>query len=95
MHKNYLDGVGNYDEYAAMLGDTAKALGASYYDFNLCRDEYLKLEDEDFLDLSHLNKDGAEKFSRVFGSFFGGSIDENRLFHASYEEKRTYEEGAK
>lgn len=95
MNERYLDGVGNYDEYVSMLKDTAAEVGASYHDFNLCRDEYLDLDDGDFLDLGHLNREGAEKFSRVFGSFYGGNIDEDRLFFDSYEEKKASEEGAK
>lgn len=95
MNDRYLDGVGNYDEYIDMLRVTAEEMGASYYDFNLCRDEHLKLEDEDFLDLGHLNRYGAEKFSRTFGGFFGENTDKDRLFYGSYEEKKADTEDGK
>ena len=71
-----------------ILADTADEIGASYYDFNLCRYEYLDTHNSDFLDLGHLNQYGAEKFSRVFGEFFAGDIDGQSLFYDTYAEKR-------
>ncbi len=78
--------MGNYDEYIDFVTTFLSQYGCSYYDFNLARSEYLCLDDTDFYNDDHINKYGAEKFSKCFAGFIAADADES-IFHASYAEK--------
>ena len=52
----YLAAKGNYDEYYDFVKDFTSSMGYEYYDFNLCKEEFLYLEDCDFWDDNHLAK---------------------------------------
>ncbi|MCR4907996.1 MAG: hypothetical protein K5985_04135 [Lachnospiraceae bacterium] len=86
-----LVGVENYDEFRRRFRELTSDIGAEWYDFNLCRSEYLPLSDADFMDDNHINQYGAEKFSRLLGRFLAGGIKEEELFYDSYAEKREKE----
>ena len=83
---------GEYDRYAEQVEGIAAEYGLAYYDFNLCREEYLDLTDDAlFRDKGHLNVWGAEIFSEFLADFFTGlsegTVSYGQCFHASYEEK--------
>lgn len=78
--------LGNYDSYIKQVKSFLSKYDVKYYDFNLCKTEYLNLENNDYIDPQHLNTAGAEKFSKVFGEFFTGTLTEE-IFHDSYNDK--------
>lgn len=79
--------VGGYDGYIEQVKQFLADTDVAYYDFNLCREKWLPLEDTCFMNADHLNGVGAERFSRVFAEFFTGQISEKELFYDSYSEK--------
>lgn len=79
--------IGNYDYWIEQVNEFIADTGINYYDFNLCKEDYLKLNDEDFMDTDHLNLSGAKKFSIFFSEFFNYPDYENDIFYKSYEEK--------
>ncbi|MCR4909480.1 MAG: hypothetical protein K5985_11675 [Lachnospiraceae bacterium] len=79
--------IGGYDNYIREVKQVLEGTSAGYYDFNLCRPEYLSLSETDFMDSGHLNDVGAEKFTPVISGFFSGKISGTELFYNSYEEK--------
>lgn len=78
--------LGNYDNYITQVNNLISEYDIEYYDFNLCKEEYLKLTNDDYIDPQHLNTTGATKFSTVFGEFFTGKLTKD-IFHDSYVEK--------
>ena len=80
-------GLGNYDEYIALVRSMTEGTAAHYVDFNLCREEYFDQTPDLFSDAGHLNEKGAEVFSRLFAEFFTGMIPEDELFYGSMAEK--------
>lgn len=83
----YLTEKRNYGQYVRFLKAFLAERGFRYYDFSLCRPEYLALEDCDFSDDNHLNRSGILKFTSVFCDFFSGAVAERDLFYDSWEEK--------
>lgn len=87
-----LAGNGAYDNYVRQIKELADQYDTPYYDFNLCRKEYLDLAmDRYWSDKGHLNSVGAEVFTRFLGEFLlaeerGEHICQD-VFHSSYEEK--------
>lgn len=82
----------NYDHYVNQVAAIAAEYGLPYYDFNLCKEEYLDVTDDGlFRDKGHLNVFGAEKFSDFFVRFFSGlekgEITYEQCFYSSYKEK--------
>lgn len=85
---NYLlVGLGNYDEYIAIVQSIIADTNVEYYDFNLCKEIFFPNKSELFKDDNHLNCYGAEIFSYLLADFINGNISENELFYDSYEEK--------
>lgn len=81
-------GKENYDEYSQMVRTIAKENNIGYYDFNLCKSIYFDADDRMlFKDADHLNTQGAERFSQLFGEFSSGMIKESELFYDSLETK--------
>ena len=83
---------GEYDRYVEQVENIAAEYGLAYYDFNLCREEYLDLTDDAlFRDKGHLNIWGAEIFSEFLAEFFegleNGALSYEQYFHSSYKEK--------
>ncbi|MCR5606642.1 MAG: hypothetical protein K6F69_07490 [Treponema sp.] len=83
----YLAEKGNYDEYYQIVKEFCNSRGFEYYDFNLAKEKYLKLEDEDFHDDNHLSGLGVYKYTKVMCDYFLGNIPKDDMFHASYAEK--------
>lgn len=79
--------AGDYDLYVYYISNLLSQFDISYYDFNLCRDNYFTYDSNLFMDDEHLNGIGAEKFSEVFSKFFCGDISTDQLFYSSYKEK--------
>ena len=80
-------GVGNYDDYIALVQSMIEGTKADYVDFNLCREQYFDQTPDLFSDAGHLNDDGAETFSHLFGAFFSGQISAEELFYDSMKDK--------
>ena len=80
-------GLGNYDDYIALIRSLTDGTDAEYVDFNLCREEFFDQAPELFSDAGHLNEEGAEAFSHLFGAYFSGQITEEALFYPSMAEK--------
>lgn len=82
----------NYGAYIQQISDIADEYGIEYYDFNLCKSEYLDLQSLDnYKDLGHLNVKGAEKFTKLFAEVMQNNVQDNqKYFYSSIEEK--YEE---
>lgn len=79
--------VGNYDSYIEQVYELIEGYDIEYYDFNLCRLEYLSLDDADFYDDNHLNIYGGSKFTELLGKIIAGEIKSDAVFYDSYEEK--------
>lgn len=83
---------GKYDNYIRQVSELAGEYDIPYYDFNLCKSEYLDLsQDKYWADMGHLNTEGAEVFTRFLGDFLRseeeGEETYNDCFYDSYEEK--------
>lgn len=87
IYRLQLYSTGNYDLYVKQLKEIALEYKVSYYDFNLCRDEYLPMQKTEFFrDMSHLNDKGAEIFTPFFWQVMQQK-DANNYFYSSYAEK--------
>lgn len=89
----YLHEKGNYDEYYQFCKDFTSSRGFDYYDFNLAKEKYQLLEDEDFHDDNHFSKQGVYKWTQIFCDyFFTHKIPKDDMFHSSYAEKIALQE---
>lgn len=79
----------NYNDSYLYMKSYFAEKGYEYYDFNLCKKEYLDLKDTDFWDVLHLNYSGAQKFCDVFSDFFTGKTG-TEIFYSSYEGVEDY-----
>ena len=79
----------NYDEYVKQVSSIANEYGVKYYDFNLCKDEYMPIQEMKYYsDVSHLNPAGAELFTNFFWQVMSNSPEENeKYFFPSYAQK--------
>lgn len=83
-----LVGKGNYQEYHEFISEIANEYGLDFYDFNLCKKEYLDTNDRTlFKDEDHLNTKGAEVFSVLFGDFFTNHLSKEAVLYNSFTEK--------
>lgn len=64
-YDTYLEAVGPYDEAHQYVKKLAEDYGVPYLDFNLCRREYLNLGQESYLDVDHLNGQGAKVLTEL------------------------------
>lgn len=83
---------GAYDNYVNQLSVLARQNQVPYYDFNLCKREYLDLSQNIYWsDMGHLNTAGAELFTEFLGHFLlaqeAGDDAYRNCFYNSYEEK--------
>lgn len=83
---------GSYDNYIEQVSRLAQQYQIPYYDFNLCKREYLDLSENDhWLDEGHLNTCGAKVFSSFLGDFLkaqeAGEETYRNCFYHSYKEK--------
>ena len=82
-----ISALGNYDEYYTFLKEFTASRGYEYHDFNLAKEKYLPMEDDDFRDDNHLNKKGVYKFTPVMCDYFLGNIPKDDMFYNSYKQK--------
>lgn len=85
-------GNGAYDNFGKQINSLAVQYNVPYYDFNLCKKEYLDLSSNQYwADKGHLNSMGAEVFTEFLGRFLQAEEQEERTyaacFHDSYQEK--------
>ena len=64
-YERYLEEVGPYEEANAYIQELADELGVTYWDFNLCKKEYLNLKADSFIDVDHLNGKGAQEVTTL------------------------------
>lgn len=77
--------AGNYDYYVNQVRSIADEYDLQYYDFNLCKEQYLSLSYEHFRDDDHLNGAGADVFTPVLYDVL--TNDKKEYFYDSYQEK--------
>lgn len=81
-------GKKDYQDYHDYIQELADDNHVELYDFNFCSSEYFDANDRNlFKDAGHLNTNGAEVFSHLFGQLFTGSLDPEKLFYDTYAEK--------
>ncbi len=68
-YEEYLDVVGPYEPAHDAVRAFAEEFGVDYLDFNL-KGEDLGLTSGDFIDVDHLNQNGAEKVTRYLAGVF-------------------------
>lgn len=61
----YLEVVGPYDPAHQRILELAEKYQVPYLDFNLCKEEYLGLSAGDYMDVDHLNGQGAGKLTKT------------------------------
>lgn len=83
----------SYDECNRELYNFSKKSGCDYYNFNLCKKEYLSLDDTCFYNDSHMNTKGIMAFTNAFAAFLT-TDDKNAMFYSSYDEKLSLQESA-
>ena len=83
----YLAEKGNYDEYYTFVKNFCRERGFNYYDFNLAKEKYLRLFDEDFHDDNHLSGLGVYKYTKSMCDYFVGNIPCDDMFYDSYADK--------
>jgi hypothetical protein len=77
--------AGHFQEYIDRVRKIAEENGLEYWEFNLVRDGLLDLDRNDFYDETHLNINGAEKFSALISDILAsGNTD---IFYDTYAEK--------
>lgn len=82
----------NYDFWGNQIGNLAAEYQVNYYDFNLCKTEYLDLSDEHYWrDNNHLNTWGAEVYTQFLGNVFeeekDGASEIEQYFYEDYQKK--------
>ncbi len=82
-------GINDYDNYIEQVSEIADEYGIQYYDFNICKDEILSIQNITyFSDIRHLNDTGAELFTNVFWKIMSApSVENKKYFYSSYKEK--------
>lgn len=76
-----------YDDYHNMVTQIANEANIDFWDFTLCKEEYLHLDFEDYEDSAHLNKYGAKIFSELLGDINNGDINSDDIFYDSVMQK--------
>jgi len=91
-YERYLEEIGPYDQAYEFVKNMADEYGVLYWDFNLCKEEYLTMPDDNFIDIDHLNGKGAQQLTRLLaeldeklsaGDFGADDIDE--YFNPCYD----------
>lgn len=91
MPDEMLSKVKNYQVYIDYLKDFAIKNDIEYHNYNLCKKEYMVMDENDYKDDNHLNGIGAEKFSEKMSNIekmldYGEKTYED-IFYDTYEEK--------
>ena len=84
--------IKDYDNFLFQMREIVSEYQVPYYDFNLCKSEYLNLQDEKlWRDTNHLNFWGAEIFTHFLGEVNESAKkgeDVTKFFFDSYEQKK-------
>lgn len=68
-YKEYLETKDSYEEIHEYVRELAEKYQVTYWDFNVCSEEQLHLDAEDFMDVDHLNASGAKKVTQCLAEF--------------------------
>lgn len=79
--------LGNYDEYVNEISSYLSQYGYEYYDFNLCKEEYLYMDESDYIDDNHLNSKGAGKVTQLVCDIMNNNINVDEIFEPDYISK--------
>lgn len=86
----YLVEKQTYDDYISLIKNLLSEYNVPYYDFSLIKSEYLQLADSDFADDNHLNRQGIDKFTKLFCNFYTATEQEKEtMFYSSLAEKHS------
>lgn len=79
----------DYDLYNQQVLSIANDYGIPFYDFNLCKSEYLDITHKEYYkNAGHLNSRGADLFTPFLWEVLSGNYEENQKFFCqTYEEK--------
>ena len=85
----HIQAMEDYITYYEFVSDYARQNGLEYYDFNLCKESVLPLEEDMFVDIHHLSGKGATFYSDVFGNMMINQDAERRSrnFYNTIDEK--------
>lgn len=83
-----------YDEYTGGVKALAEEYQVPYYDFNLAKEEFFPVQNmKYFVDMGHLNGEGAALFTNFFCDVVKRTQEENEeLFYKSFQEKLASED---
>lgn len=83
-----------YDDYTAGIKEIAEEYHVAYYDFNLAKEEFFPVQEmRYFVDMGHLNGDGAALFTNFLCEVTAGTREENeKMFYNSFREKLASED---
>lgn len=89
MYELKLISTENYDDYISQIQKIADEYHVDFYDFNLAKEEFLPIQQTKyFMDVEHLNADGANLFTDFFWQVVSGDRSENeKYFYDSYSKK--------
>lgn len=87
LSSHLLTSLENYDEYSNMVKQIALEEGVDFYDFNLCKEQFFKNKSEYYMDSAHLNKYGAEAFSKLLADVITGNLNYSEICYNSVGEK--------
>lgn len=85
-YDRYLEQVGPYDQAYGFVRELAEQYEVPYLDFNLCREEYLNLDADSFLDVDHLNGKGAKAVTRLLAQLDADPEHVDEYFKSWYDE---------
>ena len=85
-YERYLEQIGPYDQAYGYVKELADQYEVPYLDFNLCKKEYLSLEQDSFLDVDHLNGKGAETVTRLLAQWDADPYHVDEYFNSWYDE---------
>jgi len=81
----YLKEVGPYDEAHTYIRELADKHGVAYWDFNLCKEEYLDLDADSFIDVDHLNGKGAGSVTKLLAQLDMKEEQIDEYFNPCYD----------
>lgn len=91
MPDEMLSKIKNYQVYIDWFKNFAIKNNIKYHNYNLCKKEYLVMDENDYKDNNHLNGVGAEKFSEKMSNIEKILEDKEEkykdIFYDTYEEK--------
>lgn len=83
-------GYVGHEYYLEQINEIAGEYGTKYYDFNLCKKDFLDLGEKSYWrDKEHLNIWGAERFTKTFYDIVirQSAVDKEKYFYPCYEDE--------